>query len=209
MRNRLILFALALIPSSLGFGQAFNGFQTIGQHTVFISLSWDGKANLGLGYNYRNFETSFSDYQIECRVPFDDFNTLNRFTVITGIYRPSKIQKTFLGGGAHLIYTKDNANSNSLALSLTAVPGYVYASKLGDKPYGTVGVLLNSVTTISGDDAFKSLQFGLGAHVDVSLRRSVGLSLNEMKLVTIHDNKATWKNQLSIYAGPTWLLNRN
>jgi hypothetical protein len=204
MKSRLITLALGVLLTVVVKGQSFNGFQTIGEHSVFISLSWNGTANIGLGYNYRDFGTTFSDYQLECRIPVNEFNTLNRFQVITGMYRPAEIDRTFIAGGVHLIYSK--AETNDLSLSLTAVPGYVYTSDLGDGPYGTVGLLLNSTTSIAGDKAFKSFQFGVGAHVDVSLQRTLGLALNELKTVEIQDGSSNWNNQLSFYASPTWRL---
>ena len=207
MKSKILLAVLLTFSLSTVYGQAFNGFQTIGTNTYFISLSWDGSANVGFGYNYRNFESSFSDYQVELRVPFDDFNTLERFKVIAGIYRPAEIQRTFLGGGAHLIYSHDK--EAELALSLTALPSWVYASSLGDQPYGALGVLLNYQVPLLGDNAFKQHQFGFGGHIDVSLERTLGLSINQLKTIQIKDKKATWENEFSFYGGSTYRLQRS
>jgi hypothetical protein len=86
--------------------QSYNGFQTNGVHSCFFSLSWNGKAHIGFGYNFRNFESSFSDYQLEARIPLDNIENLENYSIIGGIYRPSRLQRTFVGGGAHLILIK-------------------------------------------------------------------------------------------------------
>jgi hypothetical protein len=206
MKNNLLVILILTASTTVVNGQSFNGFQTIGTHSFFVSLSWDGSANIGLGYNFRNFETSFSDYQIEGRVPFDDFNTLDKFKVIAGVYRPASIQRTFLGGGTHLIY--NHSKEPNLVLSLTALPSWVYASSLGNQPYGTTGVILNYQVPLLGENAFKGHQFGVGLHLDLSLERTLGLSLNELRTVQFKDEEPIWGNELSFYAGSTYRLRR-
>ena len=189
--------------------QSYNGFQTNGVHSCFFSLSWNGKAHIGFGYNFRNFESSFSDYQLEARIPLDNIENLENYSIIGGMYRPSRLQRTFVGGGAHLIL-KNSGEGLQLDCNLAPIPSYVFAAPLDRKPYSTAGMLLTYQTTILGGSGFLSTNaFGTGLHADVLLERSLGLAANYERVITYSDNKKTWSNKSSFYGGSTYRLFRN
>jgi hypothetical protein len=189
--------------------QSYNGFQTNGVHSCFFSLSWNGKAHIGFGYNFRNFESSFSDYQLEARIPLDNIENLENYSIIGGIYRPSRLQRTFVGGGAHLILIKSEEGMQ-LDINLAAIPSYVFAAPLDRKPYSTAGVLLTYQTSLLGSSGFlSSNSFGTGVHADVLLERTLGLSANYERVITYKDKGKTWSNRSSYYGGSTYRLFRN
>ncbi|MEL6674588.1 MAG: hypothetical protein AAFR61_20425 [Bacteroidota bacterium] len=217
-----LLFLCSLYPNASLQAQAFFGFQTIGVHNVFVSLSWDQKPVVGVGYQFRDFNRSFTDWQIETRFPVDEMWKKDHLQVILGAYRPSRLRRTFVGFGVHarLINRKEGDSQHSLiGLALTALPSGTYVANLDDKPYGTIGARLTYMPVLAsrkngGDwQPFSAHHFEGGLHVDVSMQRTLTGSLNAVYTHTLQEEEVIKEKEGlpiegNIYGGATYYLRR-
>jgi hypothetical protein len=163
--------------------QSFNGYQTIGRNTVSFSLVWSGKPYVGFSYAWRDFGTSFTDIQAELRIPIDNGFKRDEFNLRAGFYRPSRLKRTFVGTGAHLVWEHDTKSGFKDKLSglATIIPSYVYSASLNDGLYGTTGIRLSYVPIIwskNQDDNTAKHSILAGIHFDSHHERTLGLSFN-------------------------------
>lgn len=221
----LILF-VGTVSSSLH-AQSFFGYQTIGVHTWYVSLSWDGKPNLGAGYNFRNFGgNAFTDIGAEWRFPVDEMWKFDNHEIIAGFYRPLRLRRWFAAAGLHGSY-KANALSSGkqeqIGVSATLIPSYAYAASTGDGPYGTAGIILGydavlaEKHTTHAEDWELITRHGvrIGGHLDLHLERTLGLSTNgffsrewQLKELEYADDDADWQGEGELYLGATYYLRR-
>lgn len=192
MKRVLILSFVLMLSSWFGElvqAQTFYGFQTITQHTYFFSVVWDGQANLGFGYQYRNtIKGSYTDLQAEIRYPLETLfqqDSWDKFTAIAGIYGPNRLRRSWVGLGAHIRYQhQTDAGKNDVKLALTVIPSYTYAAPTSEKPYATVGARLTYVPTVYNSESkkwFSAHDVEVGGHTDVLIERNLGLALNILK----------------------------
>ncbi|MBR9861079.1 hypothetical protein GYB22_10115 [bacterium] len=162
--------------------QTFNGFQTTGTNSLFFCISYNGTANIGLGYSRRVWGSAFGDIHTELRFPVQSMYKFEQFEFITGWYGPVKVKRTFLGFGSHLRIKHIKDQATTYGLAITGIPSYVYKSSLNDGPYGTAGIRLTyqpQIVMASGSSNKSFVHhFEGGIHADLSLKRTLGLSLN-------------------------------
>ena len=205
--------------------QSFNGFQTIGRHTVFFSVAWQGKPYLGFGYNFRGFDKSFVDMQAEMRFPLAEMYKFDNFQVIAGAYKPSRLARTFFGIGTHLRYEKTTTRSSttkSLDFAVTGMPGIVYAQNTGGGVDGSIGLRIAYVPRIvessqgrRGEPVikhFKASQLELGGHADFHVERTLYTTLNGYFTGHFDEDQkkkgagADWEREGNFYLGATYSL---
>ena len=196
--------------------QPFFGYQTIGTNTWFVSVSWDGQPHLGVGYQYRNFGSGFTDLGVEWRVPVANGFQFQQYQVLAGAYRPLAVRRWFLGTGLHLRYRQ--GEGRDLSLLATAIPSYTYAASLNDGPYGTLGLRLGYEIQLlaqsgGGWNSFGRHGVNLGGHADLHLERTLGLSLNgilsrQWALSGSEAPASGWQRSGDLYMGSTYFLRR-
>jgi hypothetical protein len=207
--------------------QSFFGFQTIGVNTFFFSVGWQGEPVLGFGYNFRDFNKSFTDISAELRFPIKDMYTFDNYEFITGFYGPVAIKKAFFGFGTHLRLQKQSEGDRKntrLSLAVTGMPSYAYLRNLNDGAYSTAGLRVTYAPVIvasskeGGADAriqaFPVHKFELGAHLDLHLERTLGLGLNVFSTYSllpknsILDDNRSMDLEGNLYMGATYHLKR-
>ncbi|MDP5170667.1 MAG: hypothetical protein NWR72_10505 [Bacteroidia bacterium] len=181
-----VILSLVGSPASLH-AQSFFGYQTIGVHTWYFSLSWDGKPNIGFGYNFRDFNKTFTDISLEWRSPVDEMFQSDNQHLIAGFYKPLVLRRGFTAVGLHAhlrnLAGAEGSKTSQYSLAATVLPSYVYAASLGDGPYGTIGLRLGYEAVIaekSGQSwsTLPSHGVRLGGHIDLHLERTLGISSN-------------------------------
>ncbi|MDW3645546.1 MAG: hypothetical protein R8P61_00615 [Bacteroidia bacterium] len=225
--HTLLFCSFFFFSSTTLHAQSFFGYQTIGQNTFFFSISWQGKAQLGFGYNFRNFSGSFNDWQAELRFPIDEVYRFKNYQLIAGVYGPVSLKRTFLGAGAHIRWEKNtNAESQSkkLSLAITGIPSYTYAASLTDGAYGSIGARLTYAPVIyaehssEGDTQSQFLpihRLEVGGHLDLHFERTIGLGLNAFTAKeftaanSIFAKQKDWEWSGDFYLGMTYRLGRN
>lgn len=207
--------------------QPFFGYQTIGVHSWYFSLSWDGtQPSIGVGYNRRVDAGSFSDVGAEWRAPIAKLYEFTDQEIIFGAYGPFALnRRPFMGGGLHLRVktTRPEATMNTkVSLAATLLPSYTYAASLNNGPYGTAGLRATYLLTLlkkSGDaPAMWVPSFGteLGGHLDLHLERTLGMSLNGFfsrewaigQPMGLTDADTRWTGKGDYYFGSTYWLRR-
>ncbi|MEZ4849831.1 MAG: hypothetical protein R3B93_14685 [Bacteroidia bacterium] len=188
----IILSALFLGLSNTDLtAQPFYGYQTIGVHTFYFSVSWDGQPHLGAGYIFRNFGKTFTDINAEWRFPVAEMYKLDNHQIIAGVYKPLRLKRTFASIGVHAKIKKqtfDDTKVTHYGLGLSVLPSYVYAASLTDGLYGTTGLILNYEPVLfsqvkKGDakSEFQALtghRVRAGLHLDAHFERTLGISAN-------------------------------
>lgn len=171
--------------------QAFFNYQTIGVHTCYVSLSWDGQTpSVGVGYNFRNTnQFGFTDFVAELRSPLTDLYDLKHQELIVGANGPFRLRnRRFLVGGIHArlkTYVAEDAPHTRLTLATSLLPSYSFSGVLSDKPYPTISAratyLLVLLDKAQGETAPVWLPghgTEVGANFSLHLERSLGISLN-------------------------------
>ena len=220
-----ILIALFIYFSAANLhAQSFFGYQTIGQNTFFFSISWQGKAQLGFGYNFRNFSGSFNDWQAELRFPIDEVYRFKNYQLIAGVYGPVSLQRSFLGAGGHIRWQKSSTpegHTKKLSLAITAIPSYTYAASLTDGAYGSIGARLTYAPVIYAENSAGESQFlpihriEVGGHFDLHFERTIGLGVNAITAKefggsnSIIPTAKDWQWEGDLYLGTTYRLGRN
>lgn len=225
----LPVFWLFLLGGTAPFlhAQSFFGYQTIGVHTWYVSLSWDGKPNLGAGYNFRNFGGSaFTDIGTEWRFPVDGMWKLDNHELIAGFYRPLRLRRWFAAAGLHGSYKTSSLSSGKLeqiVVSATLIPSYAYAASTGDGAYGTAGIILGYDAILAEKHASEPDNWELisrhsvriGGHLDLHLERTLGISTNgffsrewQLKELEYAENDSDWQGEGEFYLGTTYYLRR-
>ncbi len=193
--------------------QSFNGYQTIGRNTVSFSLIWSGKPYIGFSYAWRDFGTSFADIQAEVRMPIDNGFSRDEFQLISGFYRPSRLKRTFIGTGVHVVWDHNtkSGSANSLSGLVTAIPSYVYAASLNDGLYGTTGVRLSYKPLLWSEnwDPTKQARHTIqaGIHFDSHHERTLGLSFNPTYNIHL-DSEEEDNVEADVYVGQAYFLGR-
>lgn len=210
--------------------QAYFGYQTIGRHTFYFSLSYDGKAQLGLGYNWRSFGTAFTDISLENHYQLDDLFNPKESEWRAGFYRPlSLTNRPFVGVGVHARLKRHSLGDDQLTrigLAPTLLPSYTYAASLTDGPYGTVGLRTTYLLEIAQKrqtsrqeqnwQAFPQHGLELGGHFDFHIERTLGVAINgqykkEWALSaadTTEKEEKEWQGSGNVYFSTTYNLNR-
>ncbi|MEM8887547.1 MAG: hypothetical protein AAGD28_06135 [Bacteroidota bacterium] len=220
-----ILFSSFILLASVSLhAQSFFGYQTIGQNTFFFSISWQGKAQLGFGYNFRNFSGSFNDWQAELRFPIDEVYRFKNYQLIAGVYGPLSLQRNFLGAGAHIRWQKSSDSesaSKKLSLAITAIPSYTYAASLTDGAYGSIGARVTYAPVIYAENSSGESQFlpihrlEVGGHFDLHFERTIGLGINAITAKEFTGSNSfipkakDWQWEGDLYIGTTYRLGRN
>lgn len=207
--------------------QAFFNYQTIGVHTVFFSVTWRGKPEVGFGYIRRDFGRTFTDVSAELRFPVNQGWDFGNFEAITGISRPVSIDKAFMGSGAHLKlrrHTSGEVKTTTVKLALALIPSYAYARSINNKPYSTIGVRLGYAPVIyakvsggsnPGEQFLAAHTVEVGGHLDLHLERTLGMSLNGIFSRnffpgnTILERNTDWAGSGELYFGSTYYLRRD
>ncbi|MBI1307730.1 MAG: hypothetical protein GC181_14095 [Bacteroidetes bacterium] len=182
----IVLFFGVVSTSS---AQSFAGYQPINHHTGYITLVWQGKPWLGIGYNYHHFAKAFIDMQGEIRFPLLDMYQFKNMTAVAGAYRPSSVSKNFIGTGLHLRYERTNngRQNSALKMALTVLPARTLHQSLDDRPYYTAGARFTFVQTLrkvesnsktSTITTFKGSSVEYGVHFDFMLKRTFGNAIN-------------------------------
>ena len=211
--------------------QPLFGYQTIGVHTVYVSASWNGKPNLGLGYSFRDTRTGagFTDYSAEWRFPLDEVFRTDNHQLIVGVYGPYKLRRRpFTGLGAHLRIQKqsqDGVARTRYSLAFTALPTYTYANPTNNGPFGTIGARLTYVIALAEQRkvgassrsvvGFPAHGVEAGAHLDLHLERTMSLGVNGfatrnwgIKDKALPEAETNWSTQGDFYWGSTYYLER-
>ncbi len=205
------------------------GYQSIGQNTFHISVSWRGEPWFGIGYTRRKPGASFTDWTAEWRFPVQSIFELDNHEVIAGLYKPVKVKRSFMAYGIHAKITKQTTRESKtidVGLALTGLPSYTYSSSVsGDGPYGTMALRATYNPTIYRQQT--SLRTGekeswtlpshgviVGGHLDLLLQRTVGFSTSaglarawSLGKAPLRPNEDQWKIGWDFSAGSTyWLL---
>lgn len=207
--------------------QSFFGYQTIGVHTWYFSITWDGKPNLGMGYNFRNFRgNAFTDISAEWQFPLDDMWSADDQLVRVGFYRPIRLQRWFTAAGLHATYERDSDQSvktERIGASATLLPSYVYLNSTSEAPYGTAGLLVGYDAVLAerkrGADAdWEGLTrhgVRVGGHLDLHLERTLGISSNgflrkdwALKDLEYAQESTEVRGEGELYIGATYHLRR-
>lgn len=220
----LLIIVAGLFFSKKHEAQSFYGYQTIGKHTFLFSIIWQGEPKIGFSYIDRIYAgKTFNDLQLELRFPLKDIYRFNSYEAIAGIYKPTRLRRTFAGIGGHLRW-ESNKNGGSriqkLSLAATVIPSYVFAASLTDGVYGTIGLRITYAPVIfatqSGEwNFFGQHKFEGGIHFDMHTQRTLGLALNPVTTYFVNgkntflEKPEPWKIEGDFYFGATYKLNRN
>lgn len=215
--------------------QSFFGYQTIGVHTWYFSISWQqDQPNLGFGYARRlRGGNQFADLQAEWHFPLAEMYRLKNHQVIAGIYAafPNSDRRRFSSNlGLHTRITRRTVGEqNRLTVGLAAsyLPSYTFSASLNDGLYGVAGLrgtyeavlVAKSWTPDSKSTAaLKALaihHIELGGNLNAHLERTLGLSLNGFRSrhwakedAMLLERENTWQNQGNLYFGSTYYLKR-
>jgi len=207
------LFVIGAGPLS---AQPFFGYQSIGIHTGFISLSYDGETSeVGVGYALRRPWGGFTDITLEWKAPLADVWGPKQ-TVIAGAYGPFRLRnRPFLGGGLHTRIHLQGTETK-IQLAGTLIPSYTFAAPLGDQPYITGGIratgLLDIVKTSSGAGEtkwFSGAGVELGGRLDAIFERTLGLATNVYaKREWGESSNTNWNVKGDTYVGSAYYLLR-
>lgn len=228
-RYSFCLFLIGILYGPSLHAQSFFGYQTIGTHTFFFSVSWqDKKPFLGAGYNYRDFGQTFTDLSAEIRFPLAEMYKFDDYQIIAGMYKPVTIRRAFLGTGAHLRIKTQTAGEQKITraqLALTVLPTYTYAASLNDGIYGTTAlrityapVIWASVKEGSNTPSSQALAdhvLELGGHLDLHSERTLGLGLNGYLTRSFVPKKSIlpqdtqWRGVGDFYWGMTYRIRRS
>jgi hypothetical protein len=186
----LLILGLLLGSAWSLVAQPFYNFQTIGLHTWYVSMSWNGQQpELGMGYQARMGWSGFTNLGAEWRFPIDHLFDLQQQEIIVGAYGPFRLRRRpYLGGGLHTrikTYLADGTRYTRVTFATSLLPMYTFAAPLDDRPYFTAGgrgtFLLVLADKAKGDSAPLWLPaFGteLGGHSSLHLERTLAVSLN-------------------------------
>jgi hypothetical protein len=222
-----ILAGLFFLFNASVHAQPLWGYQTIGTHTWYFSVSWQGKPMLGAGYNYRFFNESFTDAGIEWRFPLAEMYKTDNHQLIFGIYKPLRLKRSFTAIGVHgriSRHTVGDQTTTLYGLALSAIPSYVYSANTNDGAYGTFGArltyqpILAAQVNKGGASTWKGLpahRIELGGHLDVHLERTLGLATNVFATRTWATDKEilpagadAFRVEGDFYMGTTYYLKR-
>lgn len=229
MKNilRLIcLLGLLLVAKGLD-AQPFYGYQTIGVHTWYVGIHWDGEQpHLGVGYGLRRPWGGFTEWTAELRSPLTALFDFDQQSFIVGAYGPMRLRsRPFLGGGLHIRLQnrlEEGQRHSRITLAGTLLPSYTLAAPLGDQPYWTAGVRATGLLVLTDhvkgqSDASWMPAFGaeLGAHTDFHLERTAGISLNgylarywQLGETELPAADADWQIKGDLHLGSTYYLKR-
>ncbi|MEO0468924.1 MAG: hypothetical protein AAF206_04830 [Bacteroidota bacterium] len=182
-----------------GKAQPFFAYQTTGVHTWFVSLSWDQKAQLGVGYQYRFFNSStFTDLSAEVKMPLDDVFNGRNMQFITGIFKPVNAlnDRGYTTWGLHARFASRNTNDTQrslISLQGSIMPGHAYSAPLNGSFYSTVGLRLSAEVVIANQASgqwqyFQAHRLAVGGHLDGHFDRSVGFSSHVMYNLFLQDD---------------------
>ncbi|MEM6722783.1 MAG: hypothetical protein AAF598_02030 [Bacteroidota bacterium] len=218
----ILLIVLLSLAGYQTKAQSFNNFQSIQKYSVFFSISWQKKVNLGVGYSFRlGGDVQFTDVQFEWRAPVDNFFSGNQYQVIAGANVRHSASRTVLASGYHLIYNKhnsQNSQANWLDLSLSVLPGRQYAAPLDDKPNGVFAARITYQPTIfanvDGEQSVLSAHtVKAGAHFDIIVKRALGIGINPVIAntfqtgSTVLPDRPAWDFEGDFYFTPTYFRN--
>ncbi len=211
--------------------QTYFGFQSIGVHTWFFSLSWQGKAaHIGLGYNLRNTNRTYTDWQLEWRLPLRKRAMLREQNeLIVGFYQPLRPRRTFIGMGVHAkIQTQSQGAQRvtNFGLNLAAIPTYIFAAPLPANAFrGSMAlrvayqpILLSRVLT-SGEVKWQGLtgqRVELGGHLDAHFDGTLMLANHtyatrgwyKKDVANWNPVDRAWRVDGDVYAGSTYYIRR-
>lgn len=226
----LLLVSILLTLPQLTKAQTYFGFQTIGVHTWFVSVSWQGKPYLGVGYNLRNTNKTYTDWQFEWRMPIDDLYSMDNQEVVAGLYKSLRARRTTAGLGLHAkirTHTIEGRKTTSFGLNTALIPTYVYAAPLpGDAFKGSIGVRLAYQPILltrvqQGGESPQWLKFTghrveVGGHIDGHAEGTLMLSSNGYATRTwffkeeaaADPREQSWEIDGDLYVGTTYYLNR-
>ncbi|MFK7970470.1 MAG: hypothetical protein AB8F95_08890 [Bacteroidia bacterium] len=186
MKHFILFISLMAGLSSLQ-AQTYFGFQTLGKNTIFLSLTWQGEPQLGLGYNTRGFGTTFTDVQAEVRFPLAHLYDLDHVKVVTGVYKPFVLGRSFVAGGLHLRWEREKIEeeqSSRLSLAASVLPTLYYGSTLvTDKAFGTAALRITYAPVIvahrgGSSTFFTDHKLEVGGHLDMHIERSLSIGLD-------------------------------
>ncbi len=225
-RSILVLFFWMGISATL-LAQPFFGYQTIGVHTYYFSLSWDGtQPYVGLGYLGRLPQSGFTDIGAEWRMPLAAPFDWDQQELIVGAYGPVALRRRpFMGGGVHARIGNslvDGQRTTRVTLATTMLPSYTYLASINDRPYATAGLRLTYLLVILEKGAqAEALQwlpaFGteLGGHLDLHIQRTLGLATNgfasrywALGSTELSAAEQKWTIKGDLYFGSTYRLRR-
>lgn len=223
---KYILFSLFLSLGSLC-AQPFFGFQTNTVHTCFVSLGFGQKGDIGFGYQFRDFNQSFTDWSVELRYPRQHVWQKGHAEVRLGFYRPFDIKKNFSAYGIHLRWeqrTQGDKTRTNLRTVFSLAPGRVLTSGLTDQPYVTAQarisyapVLLTRTRTGTDKSDWKPFAahgIEAGGHIDAILKRAFAIGSTLLYQYTftkeadlkVQEGKVPL--QADLYAGSGYFLKR-
>ncbi|MEM6347275.1 MAG: hypothetical protein AAF927_25520 [Bacteroidota bacterium] len=232
MKKTYIILGLSLLLTlpQLASAQTYFGFQTIGVHTWFVSVAWQGKPFLGVGYNLRNTNSTYTDWQFEWRMPLNDLYSMDNHEVVAGFYKPLRARRTTAGLGLHAkirTQTVNGRKTTSFGLNTALVPTYVYAAPLGGNAFkGSIGIrlayqpiLLTRVQQSGEAPQWLSMtghRVELGGHIDGHAEGTLMLANNGYLTRTWFfkeeaagaAREQSWEIDGDLYVGTTYYLKR-
>ncbi len=224
MKHSILVAAIALLCTvtfSKADAQPYYGFQSIGIHTFHISVAWNGEPWFGVGYTYRDAGRTFTDWQAEWRFPIQSLYDLDNHEVMAGLKKPLRVRRSFTAIGFHgklLKSTSTSSSSKQYSVALTVLPSYVYTASLSNGPYGTIGaratynpiILVKEKDHQSGEvtsTKFAGHNVQVGAHFDVLLKRSTGITTNAVYSKVFKADPSVIDSKLSSRWNRSWDAN--
>ncbi|MEM7658202.1 MAG: hypothetical protein AAF399_18895 [Bacteroidota bacterium] len=226
LRIFLILGGMLGSLTSLS-AQSFFNYQTIGVHTWYVSLGWNGQApTFGVGYNLRNTNRfGFTDIGAELRSPITALYDLNQQELIVGAYGPFRLRsRQFIGGGLHARinrYLNNGAQHTRLTFAPSLLPTYTLAAPLDDRPYATISARATYLLVLA-DKAKTGETVWLpghgtevGGNLALHLERTLGISFNgfatrhwSFKTEALPATDTQWRGGGDLNFGTTYYLRR-
>jgi hypothetical protein len=217
-----LIISVSLFISKEQKSQSYYGYQTIGKHTFLFSIIWQGEPKIGFGYIDRIYTKTFTDLQVELRFPLKSIFRFCDYEAIAGIYKPTRLRRTFAGIGGHLRWESNKnggARIQKLSLAATVIPSYVYAASLTDGVYGSIGLRITYAPVIFATQSgqwnfFGQHKFEGGIHFDIHIERTLGMALNPVTTYylngknTFLEKPKPWKVEGDFYFGTTYKLDR-
>lgn len=224
---KYILLLLCLSFGTLS-AQPFYGFQTIAVHTCYVSLGFGQQADLGFGYQFRDFNRAFTDWSVELRYPRNKVWQKGHAEVRVGFYRPLDIKRNFSALGFHIRMeqrTQGETTRTNWRGVLSLSPGRVLTSSLSSqKPYATASLRISYAPVLfsrtrSGSEKsswqpFPAHTIEAGGHLDLVLRQTFSASSSLLYQYTFSQEAdfkpqpGTLPIQGDIYAGAGYFLRR-
>jgi hypothetical protein len=103
--------------------QAFFDYQTIGKHTWFFTVAWNGqKPQLGFGYNYRLGDAFVSDLLAEWRFDIDGMYRTANHQFIAGYFKNVRAQRLHGAFGIHGKITRSTIENQARSLVQSSRP---------------------------------------------------------------------------------------